>query len=292
MVDMNNLYANTQGVQAKGNWPKTDKFALTPEQQELVKQQRQTVTDANQDIYATEAKGTPDPNFFQEAGGAVKGALGGAFGLGKGLIGGALDLMNPWNLGKKFFGKGGDQGQVNQGQGANAGFAGPPDPNAGRNEFFNFAKTFDPSNPEQVGQMQQRLVDAGYGGEGGLGTSGAGGKGVDSIFGKKTEAAYRDYMNKQRVAAGMDPYTYGSQSVDPNEQYYDSSNKALTRYGEEESMARGHSYVDPNTQMPLSSKDATGIFGTTVGEGKVIPIDQSTVNTSPSVLDFVGPPQP
>ena len=60
--------------------------------------------------------------------------------------------------------------------------------------------TFDPSNPESVGQVQKMLNVLGY--------KGADNESLveDSMFGKNTERAWRSYMNDQRLAHGKDPY--------------------------------------------------------------------------------------
>ena len=60
--------------------------------------------------------------------------------------------------------------------------------------------TFDPSNPESVGKVQQMLNRLGY--------KGADDRELveDSMFGQNTEKAWRQYVNDQRMAGGDDPY--------------------------------------------------------------------------------------
>ena len=63
-------------------------------------------------------------------------------------------------------------------------------------------KTFDPSDKDQVGQMQSFLNEQGF-------TDAEGNKlETDSMFGPKTEHAYRNYVNKTRTDQGLDPYTW------------------------------------------------------------------------------------
>ena len=63
-------------------------------------------------------------------------------------------------------------------------------------------KTFDPSDAGQVGEMQEFLTSKGYKDSEGNDLV------ADSKFGPKTQAAYRNYVNDERIGRGLDPYTY------------------------------------------------------------------------------------
>ena len=59
------------------------------------------------------------------------------------------------------------------------------------------SQDFDVTDKAQVENLQQILLNEGYN----IG-------GADGMFGPKTEAAYRDFINKGRMAEGADAYSY------------------------------------------------------------------------------------
>lgn len=67
---------------------------------------------------------------------------------------------------------------------------------------------FDVNNNEQVGTMQNMLIQLGY-----LSGDMEAGEGADGMFGKNTEAAWRAYTNDQRRLTGQEEYTYKNQDI-------------------------------------------------------------------------------
>ena len=95
------------------------------------------------------------------------------------------DTNNPWNFGEKIAGA-----------------------LSGIKDRFGFGtdapqtKTFDPSDKKQVGEMQNFLNQEGYRDSEGNELE------QDSMFGPKTQAAYRNYVNDQRIEQGLEPYKW------------------------------------------------------------------------------------
>ena len=70
-----------------------------------------------------------------------------------------------------------------------------------------FMRSFKIGDKNQIAALQQRLVDAGYD----IGSSGPGGQGIDAMFGRKTQAAYRDWAAGVMEAEGEEAYRYETQ---------------------------------------------------------------------------------
>ena len=95
------------------------------------------------------------------------------------------DTNNPWTFGEKI-----------------------ADAFSGIKDRFGFGtdvpqtKTFDPSDKGQVGDMQAFLNKEGYRDSEGNKLE------PDSMFGPKTQYAYRSYVNDQRIEQGLEPYVW------------------------------------------------------------------------------------
>ena len=87
---------------------------------------------------------------------------------------------------------------------------------------------FDASNPEQVLKAQQMLNRLGYKDDGGEQLA------EDSQMGRKTESAYRQWVNDTRATKGEDTYGYDYNEGNPKKSFfgraYENVDKALGGY--------------------------------------------------------------
>ena len=113
---------------------------------------------------------------------------------------------------------------------------------------FNSAN-FDVTDPSQVGQLQSFLQEQGlYSGE------------IDSMFGPKSEEAYRNYINTQRVANNQDAYI-NEEGYQPSQESivntYDTLSQTPGSINENSLLAQGVSTANMS-HLPASANTGFG----------------------------------
>ena len=157
--------------------------------------------------------------------------LGGATGLAQSIPGAVKNITNKYgqNLGNEFKkGQEGGKGLLDFAQGGTG----------------TMDLSFDMNDPESVKALQTKL-----------------GVTADGMFGPKTEAAYREAMNAQRMGQGLDAFTYGNNQM-PVEPVEPTPVEPVMPVDDVEPLPDFLGPLDPdNFQGPFVTPNKAGLLG-------------------------------